>query len=110
MEMNLTPPNAPARPDASLDRSEYTITVYEAVELYGLADVARPKRRIQKYCARGDPVAIKVEIANGPFMITRSSIEVHIAHLQEEKAAALGRVRARPWTHQFQALFSRQKK
>ena len=45
--------------------------------------------------ACGDLVAIKVEIANGQFMITRSSIEVHIAHLKQEQAAALGRVGAR---------------
>jgi hypothetical protein len=95
MEIYPPPSDAPARPDAPLDRSEYTLTVDEAVELYKLAGVARPKRRIQKYCARGDLVAIKVEIANGQFMITRSSIEVHIAHLKQEQAAALGRVGAR---------------
>jgi len=91
----------PARPDAPLDRSEYAITVDEAVELYKLAGVARPKRRIQKYYACCDLVAIKVEIANGQFMIKRSSIEVHIAHLKQEQAAALGRVGARPGTHQI---------
>ena len=92
MDIFLTPPDAPARPDAPLDRSQPRVTVEEAVELYQLADVARPKRRIQKYCARGDLDCLKVENAFGEqYMITRSSIDVHISHLRQ----AQGR-RARP--------------
>jgi hypothetical protein len=92
-----TPPDAPARPDAPQDRIEPRVTVDEAVELYQLADVARPKRRIQKYCARGDLDCLKVENAFGEqYMITRSSIDVHISHLQQAQAAALGRAEARP--------------
>ena len=97
MDTSATPPDAPARPDAPLDRSEPRVTVDEAVVLYQLADVARPKRRIQKYCARGDLDCLKVENAFGEqYMITRSSIDVHISHLQQAQAAALGRAEARP--------------
>jgi hypothetical protein len=97
MDILPTPPDAPARPDAPFDRSEPRVTVEEAVELYQLAHVARSKRRIQKYCARGDLDCLKVEDAFGEqYMITRSSIDVHISHLQQAQAAALGRAEARP--------------
>jgi hypothetical protein len=91
------PPAAEARPGAPLNPSQYTITIDEAVEMYQLAEVARPKRRIQKYCARGDLDCLKVENTFGgeQYMITRSSIDVHIAFLQQAEAAALGRAGAR---------------
>jgi hypothetical protein len=99
MELFATAPDAPARPDAPLDLSQQRVTVDEAVELYQLADVARPKRRIQKYCARGDLDCLKVENAFGEqYMITRSSIDVHISHLKQAQAAALGHAEARPAT------------
>ncbi len=99
MDMDILPtsPDAPARPDAPLHQQEQRVTAGEAVELYQLAGVARPKRRIQKYCARGDLDCLKVENSFGEqYMITRSSIDVHISHLQQAQAAALGRAEARP--------------
>jgi hypothetical protein len=96
MDLLTTPSDAPTRPGAPLDPSEYTVTVEDAAELYAHAGHPRTIRRVQKYCARGDLDCVKVETNFGEkYMITRSSIDKHIAQI-EDGLAGSGRARTRP--------------
>jgi hypothetical protein len=96
MDPLVTPPDAQTRPGAPLDLNEYTISIDAAAALYARAGHPRTIRRIQKYCARGDLDCMKVETTFGEkYIITRSSIDRHIAQI-EDGLAASGRVQARP--------------
>jgi hypothetical protein len=90
----MTP--APARPDAPLDESEYTLTIDEVSERYARAGHPRTIRRLQKYCARGDLECRKVETAFGEkYLVTPRSVDHHIAQIVDALAAS-GRAPARP--------------
>ncbi len=90
----MTP--APARPDAPLDDSEYTLTIDEVSERYARAGHPRTIRRLQKYCARGDLQCRKVETAFGEkYLVTAQSVDHHIAQIVDALAAS-GRAPARP--------------
>jgi hypothetical protein len=89
MDFSPTPPDAPARLDAPLDSNEFTIAIDEAAELYARAGHPRTIRRVQTYCARGDLDCPKVETTFGEkYMITRSSIDKHIAQIEDGLAAS----------------------
>ncbi len=76
----MTP--APARPDAPLDDSEYTLTIDEVSERYATAGHPRTIRRLQKYCARGDLQCRKVETSFGEkYLVTPLSVDHHIAQI-----------------------------
>src|SRR5712692_10125691 len=88
--------DAPARPAAPLDESAYSLSIDEAADRYAVAGFARPVRRLQKYCARGDLDCRKVETSSGEkYLITPESIDRHIAYIKETAAAA-GRAQTRP--------------
>jgi hypothetical protein len=91
-----TPLDAQTRPGASLDPTEYTLSIDSAAALYAHAGHPRTIRRVQKYCARGDLDCTKVETTFGEkYMITRSSIDRHIAQI-EDGLATSGHVQPRP--------------
>ena len=90
----MTP--APARPDASLDESEYTLTIDDVAERYARAGHPRTFRRLKKYCARGDLQCRKIETAFGEkYLITPISVDHHIAQTIDALAAS-GRAPTRP--------------
>lgn len=81
--------DAQARPGAPLPPPDYTLTIDEVAELYARAGFARPIRRIQKYCARGDLECRKVETLSGEkYLITPTSVERHIALIAQTQGAA----------------------
>jgi hypothetical protein len=56
--------------------------------IYERAKFPRPRRRIQKYCARGDLECLKVETESGEkYLITPASVERHIALIRQTDAA-----------------------
>src|SRR5665213_2125661 len=88
--------DAEARPGAPSPEQEFTLTIEQVAELYAQAGFARPIRRIQKYCARGDLDCRKVETLSGEkYLITPISVERHIALIAQTQGAA-GRDQARP--------------
>ena len=88
--------NAETRPGAPSPEQEFTLTIEQVAELYAAAGFARPIRRIQKYCARGDLECRKVETLSGEkYLITPVSVERHIALIAETQSAS-GRDQARP--------------
>jgi hypothetical protein len=81
--------DAPPRPSAPLDPSEYTLSVEETAERYARAGHPRTIRRIQKYCARGDLDCVKVETNSGErYLIAPTSVDRHIAQIADALAAA----------------------
>ena len=90
--------DAEARPGAPVPEQEFALTVDEVAELYAQAGLARPIRRIQKYCARGDLDCRKVETLSGEkYLITPISVERHIALIAQTQGTS-GRDQARPGT------------
>jgi len=90
--------DAEARPGAPSSEQEFTLTIEEVAELYAGAGFARPIRRIQKYCARGDLECRKVETLSGEkYLITAVSVDRHIALIAQTQGTA-GRGQARPGT------------
>ena len=86
--------DAPPRPDAP-SRDQFTLTVEEVLLLYEQAGFPRPRRRIQKYCARGDLECLKVETQSAEkYLITPVSVDRHIALVKQTDAAR--RAPARP--------------
>jgi hypothetical protein len=82
--------DAPPRPDAPT-REQFTLTIDDVILLYEGAEFPRPRRRIQKYCARGDLECLKVETESGEkYLITPASVERHIALIQKTDAARRG--------------------
>jgi hypothetical protein len=90
--------DAEARPGAPSPEQEFTLTIDQVAELYAQAGFARPIRRIQKYCARGDLECRKVETLSGEkYLITPISVERHIALIAQTQGTS-GRDQARPGT------------
>jgi len=85
--------DAPTRPDAP-SREQHTLTIDDVILMYEVAGFPRPRRRIQKYCARGDLECLKVETQSGEkYLITPASVERHIALIQQTDAARRGQAR-----------------
>jgi hypothetical protein len=62
--------------------------------IYERAGFARPRRRIQKYCARGDLEALKIETQSGEkYLITTASVDRHLALIKETDASRRGQTR-----------------
>src|ERR1700683_1405112 len=78
------------RPVATSDDSQvtYTLTVKEAADLYEKAGFSRTPRAIQRHCKNGHLVSLKNLTRLGyEYGISVSSVERHIAQLQQLKAA-----------------------
>src|ERR1700676_1094258 len=73
-----------SRPVATSDDSEFTLTIDDALALYAAAGIPRTPRSIQRYCAKQHLSSRRVETEFGEkYLITRTSVEKHIAYIKE---------------------------
>jgi hypothetical protein len=69
---------------ATSDDSEFTLTIDEALALYAEAGIPRTPRSIQRYCAKQHLSSRRIETEFGEkYLITRASVEKHIAYIKE---------------------------
>ncbi|KJC62041.1 hypothetical protein UP10_01235 [Bradyrhizobium sp. LTSPM299] len=74
----------PSRLVATSSDSEFTLTVDDALLLYAQAGIPRTPRSVQRYCGNEHLSARRVETEFGEkFLITRASVEKHIAYIKE---------------------------
>ena len=60
---------------ATSDDSDYSLSIEEALALYEAAGIPRTMRSVQRYCAKGDLDAHRIETPFGEkFLITRASV------------------------------------
>lgn len=78
------------RPVATSPDSDFTLTIDEALERYGKAGLPRTPRSIQRYCAKGHLECRLIETAIGgeKYMISPTSVDKHIAYIEEVSANA----------------------
>jgi len=80
------------RPVATSDDSDYSLSIEEALARYEAAGLPRTVRSIQRYSAKGDLDAHRIETPFGEkFLITPASVERHIAYIHEVRPVATGR-------------------
>src|SRR5882724_11955864 len=85
-----------SRPVATSDDSEFTLTIEDALALYAEASIPRTPRSIQRYCAKQHLSSRRIETEFGEkYLITRTSVEKHIAYIKEVTPAT-GRGVPRP--------------
>ena len=90
------PDDTPRQVATGLD-TEYSLTIDDAAAMYERAGLPRTLRSIQRYCAKGDLDAHRVETAYGEkFLITPASVKKHIAYIEEVRYATAGRDEPRP--------------
>src|SRR5258708_19879252 len=83
-----TTPDLP-RHAATSDDSEYSLSIEEALTRYEAAGLPRTTRSIQRYCAKGDLDAHRVETPFGwKFLITSPSVDRHIAYINQVRLVA----------------------
>lgn len=81
-----------ARHAATSGDSDYSLSIEEAIALYEAAGISRTMRSVQRYCAKGDLTAHRVETPFGEkFLITPASVERHIAYIKEVRPVATSR-------------------
>src|SRR5450755_4995871 len=69
---------------ATSNDSEFTLTIDDALLLYAAAGIPRTPRSIQRYCAKQHLSSRRVETEFGEkYLITRASVEKHIAYIKE---------------------------
>ncbi len=84
-------PDDPSRPVATRPDSEFSLSIDEAVERYARAGLPRTPRSIQRYCAKGHLDCRRVETTIGErWLITPSSVDKHIAYIEEVRPVATG--------------------
>jgi hypothetical protein len=85
-----------ARLVATSNDSEFTLTIEDALSLYAEAGIPRTPRSIQRYCAKEHLSSRRIETEFGEkYLITRASVEKHIAYIKEVTPAT-GRDVPRP--------------
>src|ERR1700694_79603 len=73
-----------SRPAATSIDSDFTLTIEDALALYAEAGIPRTPRSIQRYCAKEHLTSRRVETEFGEkYLITRASVEKHIAYIKE---------------------------
>ena len=73
-----------SRPVANSSDSDFTLTIEDALALYAAAGIPRTPRSIQRYCAKQHLSSRRIETEFGEkYMITRASVEKHIAYIRE---------------------------
>jgi hypothetical protein len=78
-----------SRPVATIDDSDFTLTIDEALERYARAGLPRTPRSIQRYCAKGHLQCRLIETEFGEkYLIAPASIDKHIAYIEEVRQAA----------------------
>jgi hypothetical protein len=79
----------PARPVATRDDSDFTLSIDEALERYAKAGHPRTPRSVQRYCAKGHLQCRLVETGFGEkYLIEPDSVDKHIAYIDEVTPAA----------------------
>src|ERR1035438_6122290 len=69
---------------ATSSDSDFTLTIDDALALYAEAGIPRTPRSIQRYCAKQHLSSRRVETEFGEkYLITRASVEKHIAYIKE---------------------------
>src|SRR3984893_18612957 len=69
---------------ATSSDSDFTLTIEDALALYAEAGIPRTPRSIQRYCAKQHLSSRRVETEFGEkYLITRASVEKHIAYIKE---------------------------
>jgi hypothetical protein len=72
------------RPVATSSDSDFTLTIEDALALYAEAGIPRTPRSIQRYCAKQHLSSRRIETEFGEkYLITRASVEKHIAYIKE---------------------------
>src|SRR5882757_2203594 len=76
--------NDPSRLVATSSDSDFTLTIEDALLLYAEAGIPRTPRSIQRYCANEHLSSRRIETEFGEkYLITRASVEKHIAYIKE---------------------------
>jgi hypothetical protein len=74
----------PSRLVATSSYSDFTLTIEDALALYAEAGIPRTPRSIQRYCAKQHLSSRRIETEFGEkYLITRASVEKHIAYIKE---------------------------
>jgi hypothetical protein len=74
----------PSRLVATSSDSGFTLTIEDALALYAEAGIPRTPRSIQRYCAKQHLSSRRIETEFGEkYLITRASVEKHIAYIKE---------------------------
>src|SRR5450756_1553788 len=69
---------------ATSNDSDFTLTIDDALSLYAAAGIPRTPRSIQRYCAKEHLSSRRIETEFGEkYLITRASVEKHIAYIKE---------------------------
>ena len=69
---------------ATSNDSEFALTIDDALSLYAEAGIPRTPRSIQRYCAKEHLSSRRIETEFGEkYLITRASVEKHIAYIKE---------------------------
>ncbi|MDP3077958.1 hypothetical protein [Bradyrhizobium sp.] len=69
---------------ATSSDSDFTLTIEDALALYAEAEIPRTPRSIQRYCAKEHLSSRRIETEFGEkYLITRASVEKHIAYIKE---------------------------
>ena len=81
-----------SRHAATSDDSDYSLSIEEVVARYEAAGIPRTMRSVQRYCAKGDLDAHRIETPFGEkFLITPASVDRHIAYINEVRPVATSR-------------------
>src|ERR1700686_4863073 len=81
-----------SRPVATTPDSDFTLSIDDALERYARAGLPRTPRGIQRYCAKGHLDCRRVETSFGEkYLISPTSIDKHIAYIEEGRPVATGR-------------------
>jgi hypothetical protein len=85
-----------SRPVATNPDSEFTLSIDEALTRYARAGLPRTPRSVQRYCAKGHLDCRRVETSFGEkYLITPTSVDKHIAYIEEVRPVATGRDESR---------------
>src|ERR1041384_1753656 len=88
LQETATTPDASRQAPTTGD-SEYSLSIEEALSRYEAAGLPRTPRSIQRYSAKGDLDAHRVETPFGAkFLITPASVDRHIAYIKEVRLVA----------------------
>lgn len=86
-----------SRQTATSDDSKYSLLIEDALARYEAAGIPRTRRSIQRYCAKGDLDAHRMETPFGEkFLVSPASVDRHIAYIREVRLAAASRDLSRP--------------
>jgi hypothetical protein len=82
----------PSRQAATSPDSDFTLTIDDALGRYSQAGLPRTPRSIQRYCAKGHLDCRRIETSFGEkYLISPTSVDKHIAYIEEVRPAATSR-------------------